>query len=226
VMFQNTSSADSAPRPFVQRILGAAAPGLMLLCLLACEGGLEAVALAASPAHNVQPQRRDPLQEKIDRLVENGSKSPVPPRTTVFSEDEVNQIVRVQMNEAMPKGLSDPQIRLIGNDILAARAVVDLDEYKRRHQGTGSLGPLALLSGRVPVSARGVLHSRGGQGQIKLESADMNGIPLPPALVREMIAALSRSTRNPEGFDIEQPFALPARIRAVRINPKEAVVTQ
>jgi hypothetical protein len=41
-----------------------------------------------------------------------------------------------------------------------------------------------------------------------------------------MIAALSRSAHNPQGYDIEQPFTLPASIRAVRINPKEAVVMQ
>lgn len=185
-----------------------------------------AVTLTAFAAQSVQPKRRDPLQEKIDRLIDNGSKSPVPPRSTLFTEDEVNQILRVQMKEALPHGLSDPQVRLVGNNILAARVVVDFDEYKRRRQGRGSLGPLALLGGKLPVNGRGVLHSRDGQGQMKLESADVNGIPLPPALLREVIAALSRSASNPQGYDIEQPFTFPASIRDVRINPKQAVVTQ
>jgi hypothetical protein len=225
-MFPNGSSWHSGRYALLRKLLGAALPIFVTLYLFASDVSVEAFAYMASAAGSVQPKRRDPLQEKIDRIVVNGSKSPVPPRSTVFTEDEVNQILRVQMKEALPNGLSDPQVRLIGNNILAARVVVDFDEYKRQRQGRGSLGPLALLGGKLPVNARGVLHSRDGQGQIKLDTADANGIPLPPALVREMTAALSRSAHNPQGYDIEQPFPLPASIRAVRINPKEAVVTQ
>lgn len=130
------------------------------------------------------------------------------------------------MKEFIPNGLTDPHVRLIGNNTLVARVIVDLDEYKRRRQERGGLGPLALLTGRLPVTARGVLHSRDGQGQLKLQGADVNGIPVPPALVREMIAALSRSQPNPEGYDIERPFSLPASIRSVTINAREALVMQ
>jgi hypothetical protein len=198
----------------------------LALSLFGCDGAVEEVKITAAATGSVQSNPRDKIQEKIDRIVENGSRSPVPPQTTVFSEEEVNQILRVQMKEQIPKGLSDPSITLIGNNILAARVVVDLDEYKRRREGRGGLGPLTLLSGRLPITARGVLHTRDGQGQIRLESADVNGIPLPPALVREIILALSRNARTPDGYDIEQPFALPAKIRTVTVNPKELIVTQ
>jgi hypothetical protein len=224
-MFLNSPFGNSEPCASVRKTRRAAAATLLTLHLFGCDGGVVLVKLAASTADNVPAKRRDSVQEKIDRIVENGSKSPVPALTTRFSEEEVNQRLRVQMKEFMPNGLSDPQARLIGNNALLARVIVDLDEYKRRRQGR-ALGPLALLTGRLPVTARGVLHTRDGQGQLKLERADVNGIPVPPALVREMITALSRSQRNPEGYDIEQPFTLPANIRTVTIIPKEAVVTQ
>jgi hypothetical protein len=225
-MLLNSRPENSERCALSGKTLRAVAPILLTLHLFECDGGVEPAKFSASPAATVQDNRRDSVQEKIDRIVENGSKSPVPPQTTVFTEDEVNQMLRVQMKESIPNGLSDPHVRLNGNNILVARVIVDLDEYKRRRQERGSLGPLTLLSGRVPVTVRGVLHTRDRHGQIKLEGADVNGIPLPPALVREMIAALSRSRGNPEGYDIEKPFVLPANIRHVTINRKEAVATQ
>jgi hypothetical protein len=225
-MVRNRRPEGSQPCPFLRRALLAAAPILLTVHVFGCDGEAEPVRLAASPADNAPAKRRDSAQEKIDRIVENGSKSPVPPLTTRFSEDEVNRLLRVHIKELDANGLSDPQVRLIGNNTLVARIIVDLDEYKRRRQGRGALGPLALITGRLPVSARGLLHTRDGQGQFKLERADVNGIPVPPALVREMVTVLSRSQRNPEGYDIEQPFALPANIRTVTIHPKEAMITQ
>jgi hypothetical protein len=172
------------------------------------------------------PVPRDSAQEKLDRLVENGSKSPVPRGTTTFNEHEVNQLLRAHSAELLPHGLSDPHLRFIGSDALVATVVVDLDEYKRRRRGPGGLDPLVLLSGRLPVTGRGTLHAQSGQGRFKLHAADINGIPLPPALVREMIAALSRSEHNPEGYDIEQSFALAAGIKSITIESNQATVTQ
>ena len=174
----------------------------------------------------VTTEPRDRLEDKIDRLIENGAKSPVSALTTAFTEDEVNHILAVRMKEMMPNGLSDPHVTLVGNGALVARVFVDMDEYKRRRKGRGGLGPLTLMSGKLPVTAQGTLQTQEGQGRFKLHGAEVNGIPLPAPLVREMITSLSRSRRNPEGYDIEKPFALPANIRNVIINPNEAVVTQ
>jgi hypothetical protein len=209
----------------VRKGLRAAAPVFLAFHLFTYGGEIEPVRFAAFAAESAAVKRHDPLQQKLDRIAENGSKSPVPPLTTAFSEEEANQLLRAQLKE-LPGGLSDPQVRLIGNNALVARVIVDLDEYNRRRQGRGARGPLALLTGKLPVTARGVLHSGAGQAQVKLERADVNGIPVPPALVREIVSALSRSQRNPAGYDIEQPFTLPAQIKTVTINPKEALVTQ
>ena len=203
------------------------APVIFTAVLSAGSGDIEPVKFTASAADGIQESRRNSVQEKIDRIVENGSKSPVPPKITVFTEDEANQLLRTHFKEFIPSGLSDPHVRLIGNGTLLARVVVDLDEYKRRRrEGRGGLDPLSLLTGKLPVTARGTLQTQGGQGRFRLEASEVNGIPLPPAFVREMITALSRSRRNPEGYDIEKPFALPANIQHVTIHPKEAVVTQ
>ncbi|HEX9663868.1 MAG TPA: hypothetical protein VGB27_16390, partial [Candidatus Binatia bacterium] len=132
---------------------------------------VEPVKVITEPRHG--------LEVKIDGLIENGAKSPVPPLTTTFTQNEVNHILAVRMKEMMPNGLSDPRVTLLGNGALVARVVVDMDEYKRRRRGRGGLGPLTLMSGRLPVTARGTLQTQEGQGRFKLHGAEVNGIPLP-----------------------------------------------
>ena len=41
-----------------------------------------------------------------------------------------------------------------------------------------------------------------------------------------MLATYTRSRSNPNGFDLEKPFDLPANIREVMVNLGEAVVVQ
>jgi hypothetical protein len=218
--------AFSATYCLVKNVCVIAALASVLHCP-AAKGAVEAAQQNRSPQSARQDGRgMHPAQEKLQRIVENGSKSPVPPGTTVFSEDEVNELLRVEMREFIPDGLSDPYIKLIGSNAFLGRAVADLDEYKRRRKQRGGLDPLQFLTGRLPVTARGLLYTRDGRGQVILQAADVNGIPLPPALVREMINALSRSEQHPNGYDIERPFALPAEIRAIAIHSKQAVVIQ
>ena len=127
----------------------------------------------------VTTEPRDRLEDKIDGLIENGAKSPVPPLTTAFTEDEVNHILAVRMKEMMPNGLSDPRVTLVGNGALVARVFVDMDEYKRRRKGRGGLGPLTLMSGKLPVTARGTFQTDEGQGRFKLHGARSTAYPCP-----------------------------------------------
>ena len=59
-----------------------------------------------------------------------------------------------------------------------------------------------------------------------MQSTEVNGIPLPRALALELLSTHTKTRRNPEGFNIEKPFDLPAKIRQLQINPAELVVIQ
>jgi len=171
-------------------------------------------------------ESRDQLQEKIDAVMANGEKTPVPAKTTSFSEAEVNTALTVNFKEKIPIGITEPQVRLLGNSRLTARVVVDVDEFKRKRSKRSNAGPLNFFGGKIPVLVRGDLIVRGGQGQFKLHSAEVNGIPLPKSLVQEMLATYTRGRNNPNGIDLEKPFELPANIREVIVNVGEAVVVQ
>jgi len=78
----------------------------------------------------------------------------------------------------------------------------------------------------VPLTARGILRSKDGKGEFQLISAEIHRIPLPKALVQELVTFFSRTQENPRGIYIDEPFNLPAKIREVIINQGEAVVVQ
>ena len=189
---------------------------------------LLAVTLSCSGIETAKPpvESRDQLQEKIDAVIANGEMTPVPAKTTSFSQAEVNTALSVNFKDKIPSGISEPEVRLLGNSRLTARVVVDVDEFKRKRSKRSNAGPLNFFGGKIPVLVRGDLITRGGQGQFKLQSAEVNGIPLPKSLVQEMLATYTRSRSNPNGIDLEKPFDLPVNIREVIVNLSEAVVVQ
>jgi hypothetical protein len=78
----------------------------------------------------------------------------------------------------------------------------------------------------VPLTARGVLHTRGGKGQFQLASAEIHGVPVPKPIVQELVSFFSRTPEKPNGFNLDAPFNLPAKIREIIVNPGEAFLVQ
>ncbi|HWH76988.1 MAG TPA: hypothetical protein VNT76_06430 [Candidatus Binatus sp.] len=170
-------------------------------------------------------ESKDRLQEKIDEVIANGAESPVPHKSTTFSENEVNTALTVNLKEKIPKGITEPQVRLLGDSKIVARVVVNVDEFKKRSKRKNA-GPLNFFGGKIPVVVRGDLVTRDGQGQFKLQSAEANGIPLPKSLVLDLLKTYTRSRQKPDGFNIEKSFELPAGIREIVIIPGEAKIVQ
>ena len=88
------------------------------------------------------------------------------------------------------------------------------------------MDPLNYIAGKVPLNARGVLSTRDGKGQFQLTGAEMNGAPLPKVVVQELVSFFSRTADNPNGFNLDEPFNLPAKIHEITVNPAESVVIQ
>jgi hypothetical protein len=71
-----------------------------------------------------------------------------------------------------------------------------------------------------------VLRAQEGKGRFQLVSAEILGVPLPKPILQELVAYFSRTPENPNGINMDAPFNLPAKIREVVVNPREAVVVQ
>jgi len=186
------------------------------------------LALAGFNAAPVQlsQQEGDRLQRKIEEITKNGATSPVQTRKTPISEDEVNSYLAFNAKEKIPQGLINPWITMIGDRWLAGRVLVDLDEFKRQRSPRGFMDPLSYISGKVPLTARGILDTHEGKGQFQLGSAEIFGVPLPKPILQELVTFFSRTSENPKGFEIDAPFSLPTKIREVVISKGEAVVVQ
>ena len=181
---------------------------------------------SVTSALEISKEQGDRLERKIEEIAKNGSTEPVRPKKILMPEVEVNSYINFNVKEKIPRGLANPQISGLGNGNLAGRIFVDLDEFKRQRGSGGIMDPLNYISGQVPLTARGVLRAAGGKGQFQLISAEIHRIPIPKALVQELVTFFSRTQENPRGINIDEPFNLPAKIREVIVNQGEAIVVQ
>ena len=92
-----------------------------------------------------------------------------------MTEPEVNSYLAFNVKDKIPRGLANPEIRMVGDGQLAGRVFVDMDEFKRGRSSGGVMDPLSYVSGQVPLTARGVLRARDGKGQFQLISAEIHG---------------------------------------------------
>jgi hypothetical protein len=183
-----------------------------------------AVSLAAAP--EIAKEHGVRLERKITEIAKNGSAAPVQPKKSLVPEVELNSYLNYNMKEKIPRGLTNPHISMLGNGSLAGRVFVDLDEFKRQRGSGGIIDPLSYISGRVPLTARGVLRTKDGKAQFQLTSAEIHRVPIPKPLVQELVTFFSSTRENPRGIDIDEPFSLPAKIREIVVNQGEAVVVQ
>jgi hypothetical protein len=187
---------------------------------------LAGLASSSIAAVQLTKEQGDALERKIDEIAKNGSSNPVRSKKTVISEREVASYLAFNGKDKIPRGLANPAISMLGNGNLAGRVFVDIDEFKRQRGSSGLMDPLSYVSGQVPLTARGVLTSRDGRGHFQLGSAEILGVPLPKSILQELVSFFSRTPEYPRGFNMDEPFNLPAKIRQVAVNQGEALIVQ
>jgi hypothetical protein len=187
---------------------------------------LGAVALAGA-GQTLTKHDADSLEKKINAVLERGALTapPAKPLRTVVTDREVNAYFQFQGAEKLPAGVVNPRITLAETGRMTAAVTVDLDAV-RKSKERGWSDPLAYVSGSVEVRAAGLLHGANGQGTVVLESATLGGVPLPKAFLQEIISYYSKTPESPSGFSLDQPFALPQKIRQVDFQRGAAVIVQ
>lgn len=183
---------------------------------------------SAAPLARVNTSRADADQmlRKLALVQMNGLSARPASRRTAFTESEVNSFLAFHARSEMPAGIIDPAVSIDEAGQIAGTAIVDLDEVKKAQQGSSAAGMLALVSGRVPVEARGVLRTHAGTARFELQSATVNGVPVPKTVLQQVVAYYTRGPATPDGIDLDAPFELPARIREIQTGKGQAVVIQ
>jgi hypothetical protein len=170
----------------------------------------------------------DRLQQKIAAIVQhNPSHAPGGrARLTPVTENEVNAYLRFHLREQVPQGIAEPTIDIIGEGRVSGAAIVDLDAVSRSRASGSWFDPVRLLSGRLPVVLTGVLHTTQGTGRFTVESATISGMPVPKAVLQQVVTYYSRTTDDPDGINLDDAFELPAEIQEIRVRTGEAIVVQ
>ena len=179
-------------------------------------------------AASAQPSRRDAdtLRQKVLAIALAGARPAREPRRTTITENEVNAYLAYDAHEDLPAGVVDPAVTIVGPGRLAGRATVDLDAVRQSKKPTGMLDPASYLTGRVPITATGVLTTSNGVGRFQLESATVGGVPVPKLVLQQIVGYYSRTPQSPSGISLDDPFPLPARIREIQVERGQAVVVQ
>jgi hypothetical protein len=173
-------------------------------------------------------QDADRFQTKLAAIVQYGEvpeKKAQRARSVQVTDAEVTAYLRHHATKDIPVGIVEPAIAALGDGRVAGRAVVDLDVVRKSKQ-RGWLDPLGYLTGRLPVAAKGRLSTHAGVGRFELESAEVNGVPVPKTVLQELLSYYSRTPEDPDGINMDDPFELPARIREIRVARGAATVVQ
>jgi hypothetical protein len=189
-----------------------------------------ATALGAAAAHAQEPTRAeaDAMQTKLTRVAaaaETPRPANAPPLRTTFTEREINAYLALDGPAFLPPGLAMPQVLLGDDSRVRARAIVDLDGVRRSRERS-AFDPLAYLRGAVEVVATGRVEGSGGEGLIRYESATVGGVTVPKTVAQELLRFYTSTPERPRGFAFDEPFALPAGVRAVSAERGAVTVTQ
>src|SRR5689334_7027722 len=126
---------------------------------------LTLVAASALAAAQAGPSRADAasLRQKVATITEYGATTAPrrQPRRTLVTQNELNAYLAYEAGSQIPDGIVEPAVSILGGGRVSARAVVDLDAVRKQKPRT-LLDPMNYVSGRVPVTATGVLQTKAG----------------------------------------------------------------
>ena len=195
---------------------------LLTACAVATLGA------AAAPGVDARTQRReaDLLRQKVDVINKHAERPTKQGRRTTVTESEVNAYLAIDARPQLPTGVVDPSVTIVGTGRVSGRAVVDLDAVRTAKNPTSLLDPVNYLSGKVPVTATGVLTTKNGVGRFVLESAAIGRIPVPKLILQEIVSYYSRTAAKPSGIGLDDPFELPAKIREIQVLRGQAIIVQ
>jgi hypothetical protein len=177
---------------------------------------------ATDPRRLVSQALAESLGRKLDSIEKRRKEKVSKPQTIVVTEGELNSYLAYTLAPDMPAGVSNVAVRF-ERERIETTGVVDLDRVGKP-QTDSPLSPLSLLAGPVSVEIRGRLQNQDGFGTIEWEQVRVASIPLPLSVLARMVASSTRTSRQPEGFDIHAPFRLPYAARRVTLQPGRAVL--
>lgn len=144
-----------------------------------------------------------------------------PEREMTFTGEEMESLLRYELGDYLPEGVSDPTVRFRDGEVtlgvrLAAERIPtnpELDQIR------------GFLPDTVPVQIRGrVLALEGPEAALLVHRIDAAGIPIPRRFFAHILQGMS-SVERPDLPPEAVALPLPAGIRSVRLAGDRLVVT-
>jgi len=189
-------------------------------------GALLVAAVVVLADEGVTRRDAEQLRQKVANITQFAQRPTAQPHRTTVTENEVNAFLAYDAHNELPVGVVDPAITILGTGRLSGRAVVDLDAVRKQRNSASLLDPMNYLTGRLPLTATGVLKTGDGVGRFELESATVSGVPIPKTVLQQIVSHYSQTPGNPNGIGLDDPFTLPARIREIQVLRGQAIVIQ
>lgn len=144
-----------------------------------------------------------------------------PGEAVVFTEAEVNSLLKYEYESETPAGVRDLSVRIF-QDHATLHAYVDIGKMQEA-AGRTAEGLWALLfSGERELIAKFRMRSADGRSFVETESVQFGDTTLPGALLEWLIAATISDTGTGSGPG--NRVSLPEKIRAVHLEPGRAIV--
>ena len=196
-----------------------AAVVVLALAVMAAAATLHAAAIASRA-------QADSLARKITQITQRGAQVvPGATRRTEVSEDEVNSWFVFRGRPYLPDGVTNPNLTMLGAGAMRGAVTVDLEALGKRRSKGGPLDLWSYLGGKVPVTVTGTLRARDGRGQFEMKSAEMAGVPVPKALVQQLLSIYTSSSDD-KPLSMDSSFELPAKIQSIDVGQGQLVVVQ
>ena len=195
------------------------------MCRLVLYVGLPAVLLTASSQTAQDRADADRMRSKLAAIVARAEQKtppkPTPLRTT-FTDREANAYFKVDGPDFLPAGVLNPEVAIDQGGKVSARATVDLEKAL----SPSVFNPFSLFGGKTEVTALGTVRGENGKGQLQIERATLSGVAIPKSLLQQVVSYYTRSPDMPNGFNIDEPFELPSKIRSVETAKGQATIVQ
>jgi len=173
---------------------------------------------SAPPQSELSPRTAQILQVKIDaiRKVEKQT-APRSPETIEVTEVELESYVLYSLREEIPATVDSIDVQLTPGAVAA--------DTKMTFGSNPTRNPLidALISGTHQLFVKGKLSASGGKGKFTLESARVDGIPVPVVLIETLVDKYVKP-KYPQ-VELDKPFAMPWGIEELTVSQGKATVT-
>ena len=145
----------------------------------------------------------------------------MPGEAVVFTEAEVNSLLKYEYESETPAGVRGPSVRIL-QDHASLHAYVDIGKMQQAAGGTGEGLWALLFSGERELNAKFRLRSSDGRAFVEIETVQFGDTTLPGGLLEWLIAA-TISDSDPGSGPANQ-VSLPKKIRGVHLEPGRAIV--